>query len=136
MLTGYTHGALDQSQRDDVAKAVLELKSNRQEWAGARQRAAQKIEADPNLLQFARRRASRRSATIARHATVRAHKGSRAIPISTTTSGCGAASRRHPTTLSRRALASSRDAPIADAAYGRDRLLEGKAGRRLDEYVG
>lgn len=55
MLTGYTRGVLDQSQRDDVTQAVLELKSQREELgrllAGA---TLQQIEADPNLLQFAR----------------------------------------------------------------------------------
>ncbi len=54
LLTGYTHGMLDQSQRDDVAKAVLELKSNREQMGRALANAPlEKIEADPNLQQFA-----------------------------------------------------------------------------------
>ena len=54
-LTGYTQGVLNQSQRADVAQAVGELKSRRaelgQQLSGA---SLQQIEADPNLLQFAR----------------------------------------------------------------------------------
>jgi cytochrome c oxidase cbb3-type subunit 3 len=54
-LTGYTQGVLNQSQRDDVARAVGELKSRRadlgRQLAGA---TLQQIESDPNLLQFAR----------------------------------------------------------------------------------
>ena len=55
-LTGYTQGILNQSQRDDVALAVLELKSQREELGTAARpvRRSQQIEADPNLLQFAR----------------------------------------------------------------------------------
>jgi cytochrome c oxidase cbb3-type subunit 3 len=54
LLTGYTHGVLDQSQRDDVAKAVQQLKSNREEMGRALVNAPlEKIEADPNLQQFA-----------------------------------------------------------------------------------
>lgn len=54
-LTGYTQGVLNQSQRDDVAKAVQALKSERAEL-GQKLAAASldQIEADPNLLQFAR----------------------------------------------------------------------------------
>jgi cytochrome c oxidase cbb3-type subunit III len=54
-LTGYTQGVLNQSQRDDVAKAVQALKSERAEL-GQKLAAAslEQIEADPNLLQFAR----------------------------------------------------------------------------------
>lgn len=55
MLTGYTQGVLNQSQRDDVAKAVGDLKTARAEQGRALQGATlQQIEADPNLLQFAR----------------------------------------------------------------------------------
>lgn len=54
-LTGYTKGLLNQSQRADVAQAVDELKAQRaaqgQQLQGA---TLQQIEADPNLLQFAR----------------------------------------------------------------------------------
>ena len=54
-LTGYTKGLLDQSQRDDVAAAVLAMKSKREEQgrllAGA---TLAQIEEDPNLSQFAR----------------------------------------------------------------------------------
>jgi len=55
MLTGYTQGVLNQSQRDDVAKAVQALKSQRAEL-GRKLTAAslEQIEADPDLLQFAR----------------------------------------------------------------------------------
>jgi cytochrome c oxidase cbb3-type subunit 3 len=54
-LTGYTQGVLNQSQRDDVAKAVQALKAQRAEL-GQKLAAAslEQIEADPNLLQFAR----------------------------------------------------------------------------------
>ncbi len=54
-LTGYTQGVLNQSQRDDVAKAVQALKSERAEL-GQRLAAAslEQIEANPDLLQFAR----------------------------------------------------------------------------------
>jgi cytochrome c oxidase cbb3-type subunit III len=55
MLTGYTHGALDRSQRADVAQSVRELKTQRSIQGKALQGATlQQIEADPNLLQFAR----------------------------------------------------------------------------------
>jgi cytochrome c oxidase cbb3-type subunit 3 len=54
-LTGYTQGVLKQSQRDDVAKAVQALKAERaalgQKLASA---SLEQIEADPDLLQFAR----------------------------------------------------------------------------------
>jgi len=54
-LTSYTPGLLDHSQRDDVATAMLQMKSQREEQgrllAGA---TLQEIENDPNLLQFAR----------------------------------------------------------------------------------
>ena len=54
LLTGYTHGLLDQSQRDDVAKAVIQLKSNREEMGRLLANAPlERIEADPNLQQFA-----------------------------------------------------------------------------------
>jgi cytochrome c oxidase cbb3-type subunit 3 len=54
-LTGYTQGILNQSQRDDVANAVLAMKSQREEQGRllANSTLAQ-IEADPNLFQFAR----------------------------------------------------------------------------------
>lgn len=54
-LTGYTQGVLNQSQRDDVAKAVQALKSERAEL-GQKLAAAslEQIEANPDLLQFAR----------------------------------------------------------------------------------
>ena len=54
-LNGYTHGILNQSQRDDVAKALLELKAQRQTAAGPFNSASlEQIEADPNLFSFAR----------------------------------------------------------------------------------
>ena len=54
-LTGYTHGILNQSQRDDVAKAVLAMKSQREEQGRLLANATlEQIEADPNLFQFAR----------------------------------------------------------------------------------
>jgi cytochrome c oxidase cbb3-type subunit 3 len=54
-LTGYTQGVLNQSQRDDVAKAVLALKSAREEQGRILTNATlEQIEADPNLSQFAR----------------------------------------------------------------------------------
>jgi cytochrome c oxidase cbb3-type subunit 3 len=55
LLTGYTQGVLNQSQRDDVTKAVGELKTQRQ--AQGRQLAnasLEQIEGNPDLLQFAR----------------------------------------------------------------------------------
>jgi cytochrome c oxidase cbb3-type subunit 3 len=54
-LTGYTQGVLNQSQRDDGAKAGQALKAQRSEL-GQKLAAAslEQIEADPNLLQFAR----------------------------------------------------------------------------------
>ncbi|NOT42843.1 MAG: cytochrome-c oxidase, cbb3-type subunit III [Alphaproteobacteria bacterium] len=54
-LTGYTQGVLNQSQRDDVAKAVLAMKSQREEQGRLLATATlAQIEADPNLFQFAR----------------------------------------------------------------------------------
>ncbi|MCE9522414.1 MAG: cytochrome-c oxidase, cbb3-type subunit III [Alphaproteobacteria bacterium] len=54
-LTGYTPGILGQSQRDDVAQAMLQLKSSREAQGRLLASATlQQIEADPNLLQFAR----------------------------------------------------------------------------------
>lgn len=54
-LTGYTQGVLNQSQREDVAKAVTALKSAREEQGRVLANASlQQIEADPNLFQFAR----------------------------------------------------------------------------------
>jgi cytochrome c oxidase cbb3-type subunit 3 len=54
-LTGYTQGYLNQSQRDDVAQAVLAMKSAREEQGRLLANATlQQIEADPNLFQFAR----------------------------------------------------------------------------------
>lgn len=54
-LTGYTQGILNQSQRDDVAKAVLAMKSQREEQGRLLASATlEQIEADPNLFQFAR----------------------------------------------------------------------------------
>jgi cytochrome c oxidase cbb3-type subunit 3 len=54
-LTGYTPGILHQSQRDDVAQAVLALQSQREELSRVFANATlQQIEADPNLFQFAR----------------------------------------------------------------------------------
>ncbi len=54
-LTGYAPGILDQSQRDDVALAILRLQSAREEQGRLLTNATlQQIEADPNLLQFAR----------------------------------------------------------------------------------
>lgn len=54
-LNGYTHGILNQSQRDDVAKALAALKEQRQQAAAAFSTASlQQIEADPNLFAFAR----------------------------------------------------------------------------------
>lgn len=54
-LTGYTQGLLNQSQRDDVANAVLALKSAREEQGRLLANASlEQIEADPNLFQFAR----------------------------------------------------------------------------------
>ena len=53
-LTGYTQGILNQSQRDDVAQAVLQLKANREEMGRLLANASlEQIEADPNLQQFA-----------------------------------------------------------------------------------
>jgi len=55
MLAGYTHGVLNHSQRADVAQSVRELKTQRSIQGKALQGATlQQIEADPNLLQFAR----------------------------------------------------------------------------------
>ncbi len=55
MLAGYTHGVLNHSQRADVAQSVRELKTQRAIQGKALQGATlQQIEADPNLLQFAR----------------------------------------------------------------------------------
>ena len=55
MLTGYTHGLLDQSQRDDVAKALAALRAQRQTSAAAFSSASlQQVESDPNLFAFAR----------------------------------------------------------------------------------
>src|SRR5262249_13054207 len=55
LLTSYTPGILNQSQRDDVTKAVAELKAERTTQGQALINAPlEKIEADPNLLQFAR----------------------------------------------------------------------------------
>lgn len=54
-LTGYTQGLLNQSQRDDVANAVLAMKSKREEQGRLLATATlAQIEADPNLFQFAR----------------------------------------------------------------------------------
>jgi cytochrome c oxidase cbb3-type subunit 3 len=54
-LTGYTQGLLNQSQRDDVAKSMLALKSAREEQSRLLANATlEQIEADPNLFQFAR----------------------------------------------------------------------------------
>ena len=54
-LTGYTAGLLNQSQRDDVAQAMLALKSKREEQGRMLANATlEQIEADPNLFQFAR----------------------------------------------------------------------------------
>lgn len=55
MLTGYTQGILNQSQREDVAHAILAMKSQREEQGRllANSTLAQ-IEADPKLFQFAR----------------------------------------------------------------------------------
>ncbi|MBP6010593.1 MAG: cytochrome-c oxidase, cbb3-type subunit III [Alphaproteobacteria bacterium] len=54
-LTGYTVGILNQSQRDDVAQAMLALKSQREEQGRTLANATlEQIEADPNLFQFAR----------------------------------------------------------------------------------
>jgi cytochrome c oxidase cbb3-type subunit III len=54
-LTGYTPGLLDQSQRDEVALAVLQQKSAREEQGRLLTGATlQQIENDPNLFQFAR----------------------------------------------------------------------------------
>jgi cytochrome c oxidase cbb3-type subunit 3 len=54
-FAGYTPGVLNQSQRDDVAVAVAALKTQRAEEAKALAGATlEQIEADPNLLQFAR----------------------------------------------------------------------------------
>jgi cytochrome c oxidase cbb3-type subunit 3 len=54
-FTGYTQGLLNQSQRDDVSKAVGELKTQRrvqgQQLANA---SLEQIEGNPDLLQFAR----------------------------------------------------------------------------------
>jgi cytochrome c oxidase cbb3-type subunit III len=53
-LTGYTPGILNQSQREDVGLAVLELKANREEMGRLLTNASlDQIEADPNLQQFA-----------------------------------------------------------------------------------
>jgi len=55
LLTGYTHGLLDQSPREDVAKALLDLKTQRDVRGklvvGA---TLESIEANPDLLQVAR----------------------------------------------------------------------------------
>lgn len=52
---GFTPGILNQSQRADVDKAVLELKAKREELGKALMSASlQQIENDPNLFQFAR----------------------------------------------------------------------------------
>ncbi len=54
-LTGYTAGTLNHSQRDDVARAMLALKSQREEQGRMLANATlEQIEADPNLFQFAR----------------------------------------------------------------------------------
>jgi cytochrome c oxidase cbb3-type subunit III len=54
-LNGYTQGILNQSQRDDVAQAVLAMKSAREEQGRLLANATlEQIEADPNLFQFAR----------------------------------------------------------------------------------
>jgi cytochrome c oxidase cbb3-type subunit 3 len=53
-LTGYTEGVLKQSQRDDVAQAVLKLKAEREAMSRSLANASlEEIEADPNLQQFA-----------------------------------------------------------------------------------
>ncbi len=55
LLTSYTPGILDHSQRDDVMQAVAALKVQRAEQSRALAGATlEQIEADPNLLQFAR----------------------------------------------------------------------------------
>lgn len=55
LLTSYTPGLLDHSQRDDVATAMLQMKSQREEQGRLLANATlQEIENDPNLLQFAR----------------------------------------------------------------------------------
>ncbi|MDZ4870449.1 MAG: cytochrome-c oxidase, cbb3-type subunit III [Alphaproteobacteria bacterium] len=55
MVTGYTQGVLNHSQRADVAQAVTEMKTQRAVQGKQLQGATlQQIEADPNLLQFAR----------------------------------------------------------------------------------
>ena len=54
-LTGYTHGILNQSQRDDVAKALSAMKVERAKQGRLLATATlAQIEADPNLFQFAR----------------------------------------------------------------------------------
>ena len=54
-LTGYLPGVLNESQRDDVAQAMLALKSKREEQGRMLANASlEQIEADPNLFQFAR----------------------------------------------------------------------------------
>lgn len=54
-LTGYTTGLLNQSQREDVAQAMLAMKSKREEQGRMLANATlEQIEADPNLFQFAR----------------------------------------------------------------------------------
>lgn len=54
-LTGYTQGILNQSQRADVANALLAMKSQREEQGRLLANATlAQIEADPNLFQFAR----------------------------------------------------------------------------------
>jgi cytochrome c oxidase cbb3-type subunit 3 len=54
-LTGYTPGILNESQRDDVAKAVQALKEQRRQFSqGLSGASLQQIEQDANLFQFAR----------------------------------------------------------------------------------
>jgi len=55
LLTSYTRGALDQSQRDDVANALRSLHAQREDMARAFTNASlAQIESDPNLFAFAR----------------------------------------------------------------------------------
>lgn len=107
LVSDYTRGILNHSQRRDVAEAVEALKVARADFSAKLSGATlQQIEGDPRCCNSRWRRASRRSATIARPATARAVRVAPAIPTSTTTCGCGAA--RSTTSAPRSRSASAR----------------------------
>ena len=94
MATSFTKGVIGYSSRGEVTQELADLQSARAPMVKALSGASfADIEKDPKLLTSRVRRARRRSATIARHATARAAAARKPSRISSTTTGCGRTAR-------------------------------------------